>query len=270
MSQHRRLLCVFAHPDDETLGAGGTLAKYAAAGVETYLVTATRGERGWQGDPGDNPGLATLGELRTNELLAAAQVLGIHQVEFLDYIDGDLDQADPAQAIGQIVSHIRRIQPQVVVTFGPEGAYGHSDHIAISQFTSAALVCAADATYVDAHQLAAHRVAKLYYMVDSRSEVDLLRSLIGEITFTVDGVERGIVAWEEWAVTAKIDGRDHWRTVQRAGVCHASQLVGYPDFSALPEDVQQRLWGLRSYYRAFSLVNGGRRVEDDLFEGIRS
>jgi hypothetical protein len=106
-------------------------------------------------------------------------------------------------------------------------------------------------------------------MVDSRSEVETLRSVIGDIVFTVDDVQRGIVAWEEWAVTTKIDGRDHWRTAQRAGTCHASQLVGYPDLSALPEEVQQRLWGLRSYYRAFSLVNGGRRVEDDLFEGVR-
>jgi LmbE family N-acetylglucosaminyl deacetylase len=264
----RRLLCVFAHPDDEILGAGSTLAKYAAAGVEIYLVTATRGERGWQGALDDNPGPVALGELRTSELLAAAQVLGIRQVEFLNYLDGDLDQADPAEVIGRIVTHIRRIQPQVVVTFGPDGSYGHPDHIAISQFTSAAVVCAADATYVDSQQLAAHRVVKLYYMVDSHFEVETLRSVIGDIVFMVDGVERGIVAREEWAVTTKIDGRDHWRTAQRAGACHASQLVRYPDFHALAEDVQQRLWGLRSYYRAFSLVNGGRRMEDDLFAGV--
>jgi LmbE family N-acetylglucosaminyl deacetylase len=268
MPEPRRLLCVFAHPDDETLGAGSTLAKYAAAGVETYLVTATRGERGWQGDPPDDPGPTVLGELRTAELLAAARMLGIRQVEFLNYLDGDLDQADPAEAIGRIVTHIRRIQPQVVVTFGPDGSYGHPDHIAISQFTSAAAVCAADATYVDPEALPAHRLAKLYYMVDSRSEVDTYLPIIGDIAFLVDGVKRGIVAWEEWAVTTKIDGRDYWRTTLHAAACHASQLVGYPDFASLPEDVQQRLWGLRSYYRAFSLVNGGRRVEDDLFEGV--
>jgi LmbE family N-acetylglucosaminyl deacetylase len=268
MSDYRRLLCIFAHPDDETLGAGSTLAKYAAAGVETYLVTATRGERGWQGDPRDDPGPSALGEIRTAELLAAAEVLGIREVQFLHYLDGDLDQAEPAKAIGRIVSHIRRIQPQVVITFGPDGSYGHPDHIAISQFTSAAAVCAADATYTDPQTLPAHRVAKLYYMVDARSEVEVLLPIIGDIRFMVDGVQRGIVAWEEWAVTTKIDGRAYWRTVLDAAGCHASQLVGYPDFTALDEDVQARLWGLRSYYRAFSLVNGGRRVEDDLFEGV--
>ena len=101
MTEAKRLLCVFAHPDDETLGAGSTLAKYAAAGVELALVTATRGERGWQGDPSADPGPQALGELRTAELLAAAQVLGIRDVQFLSYLDGDLDQADPAEAIGR-------------------------------------------------------------------------------------------------------------------------------------------------------------------------
>jgi LmbE family N-acetylglucosaminyl deacetylase len=268
MTESKRLLCVFAHPDDETLGAGSTLATYAAAGVELYLVTATRGERGWQGDPSTDPGPQALGEIRTAELLAAAQVLGIQEVEFLNYLDGDLDQANPAEAIGRIVTNIRRIRPQVVMTFGPEGSYGHPDHIAISQFTSAAVVCAADATYADPQALPAHRVAKLYYMVDSRSEVEALVPIIGDIRFMVDGVQRGIVAWEEWAVTTKIDGRAHWQTALRATACHASQLVGYPDFASLPEDVQAPLWGLRSYYRGFSMVNGGRRVEDDLFEGV--
>jgi LmbE family N-acetylglucosaminyl deacetylase len=266
MTESKRLLCVFAHPDDETLGAGSTLATYAAAGVELYLVTATRGERGWQDEPSRNPGPQALGEIRTAELLAEAQVLGIREVQFLNYLDGDLDQADPAEAIGRIVAHIRRIRPQVVVTFGPEGSYGHPDHIAISQFTSAAVVCAADATYSET--LPPHRVAKLYYMVDSRSEVAALVPIIGDIQFMVDGVQRGIVAWEEWAVTSKIDGRAHWQTAQRAAACHASQLIGYPDFTSLPEEVQAPLWGLRSYYRAFSLVNGGRRVEHDLFEGV--
>jgi LmbE family N-acetylglucosaminyl deacetylase len=269
MTEQLRLMCVFAHPDDETLGAGSTLAKYAAEGVATYLVTATRGERGWQGDPRDDPGPTVLGEIRTAELLAAAQLLGIKEVMFLDYLDGDLDQADHREAIARIVTQLRRVQPQVVVTFGPEGSYGHPDHIAISQLTSAAVVCAADTTYVDPLALPPHRVAKLYYMVDSRSEVETYLPVIGDIAMVVDGVRRCIVAWEEWTVTTKIDGRDYWRTTLRAAACHASQLVGYPDFGALPEDVQQRLWGLRSYYRAFSLVNGGRTVEDDLFEEVR-
>ena len=116
MTNKLKLMCILAHPDDESLGNGGILAEYAAEGVETYLVTATRGERGWFGDESDYPGLEALGKIREAELLAAARVLGIRQVDFLNYIDGDLDQAPPAEAVAQIVGHIRRVKPDVVVT----------------------------------------------------------------------------------------------------------------------------------------------------------
>src|SRR5579871_180794 len=172
MSEPLKLMCVLAHPDDESLGMGGVLAKYAAEGVETYLITATRGERGWQDDPADNPGLAALGKLREGELRAAASVLGLKEVCLLDYIDGDLDQADPAQAIGKIVTHIRRVRPHVVLTFGPDGAYGHTDHIAISQFTTAAALRAADANYHDDAGCPPHSVSKLYYMAETQTTVD--------------------------------------------------------------------------------------------------
>ena len=119
---HLRLMFVFAHPDDESMGAGAIIAKYVAEGVDVYLLCATRGERGWQGDEKDNTGLTELGRVRTTELINAAKVLGLREVNFLDYIDGDLDQADHAEATRKIATHIRRIQPQVVVTFVPDGA----------------------------------------------------------------------------------------------------------------------------------------------------
>src|ERR671923_1347918 len=109
MANHLKLMCILAHPDDESLGMGGTLAKYAAEGIETYLVTATRGERGWFGNEKDNPGIEALGKIREAELLDAAQELGLCEVKFLDYIDGDLDQANPAEAIAKIVAHLRRV-----------------------------------------------------------------------------------------------------------------------------------------------------------------
>src|SRR5512136_2788165 len=101
-----KLLCVLAHPDDESLGTGGMLAKYAAEGVETYLITATRGEHGWWGEAADYPGPIELGQTREVELRAAADVLRLHEVQFLDYIDGELDQAQPGPAVAQIVTHL--------------------------------------------------------------------------------------------------------------------------------------------------------------------
>ena len=269
MSEALRLLCVLAHPDDESLGTGGTLAQYAAEGVETYLVTATRGERGWQGDAQDNPGLAALGAIREAELRAAAQVLGLRELHFLDYVDGDLDQADPTEAVARIAAHIRRIRPHVVLTFGPAGAYGHTDHIAISQFTTAACVAAADAGYAGAGHLPPHSVAKLYYMTLSRALADAYVAVFGDIVMYFDGVDRHIVIDPDWAITTWLDTGAYEDTVWKAVFCHTSQLPTYSRLEQVPERYRKVIWREQTFYRAFSLVNGGRAIERDLFEGLR-
>ncbi len=269
MAETLKLMCVLAHPDDESLGTGGILAKYAAEGVEAYLITATRGERGWMGDEQDDPGLETLGRLRTGELQAAAQALGLREVHFLDYVDGDLDQADPGEAIEKIVAHLRRIRPQVVVTFDPFGAYGHPDHIAISQFTQAAIVAAADPAYGHINGATPHRVAKLYYMTDRKDLITAYQSIFGDISMNIDGVLRGAMPWEDWAITTRIDTERYWRQVWQAVACHRSQLPDLEHMKTLPEELHLKLWGCQTFYRAFSLVNGGRQVERDLFEGLR-
>ncbi len=146
-----RLMAVLAHPDDESLGLGGTLAKYASEGVEVFLLTATRGDRGrfrgYRLDEKQHPGPAALANIREAELRAAASALGVREVSILDYHDQQLDRANPSEAVAAIAGHIRRVKPDVVVTFGPDGAYGHPDHIAISQFTTAAIVAAADPAF---------------------------------------------------------------------------------------------------------------------------
>lgn len=262
-------MCVLAHPDDESLGTGGTLAKYAAEGVETYVVTATRGERGWWGSEQDYPGPEALGKIREAELLAAAQVLGVREVHFLDYIDGDLDQADAAEALAKIVAHLRRVRPQVVVTFGPDGSYGHPDHIAISQLTTAAVACAPDAAYAAAGRQPPHRVSKLYYMVETKDALALYASVFGDLMMRVDGVERRGAGWEEWAITTWIDADPYWRTALKAIACHRSQLPPYGPLEQVVEHHHKTLLGTQTYYRAFSAVNGGRRLEEDLFDGLR-
>jgi LmbE family N-acetylglucosaminyl deacetylase len=269
MPEQLRLMCVLAHPDDESLGNGGALAKYAAEGIETYLVTATRGERGWQGAEHEYPGPAALGAIREAELRAAAQVLGIREVDFLDYIDGDLDQAEPAEAIAKIVRHLRRVRPHVVLTFGPAGAYGHPDHIAISQFTTAAIVAAADASYVGAEDLTPHTVSKLYYMALSRALGEAYLGVFGDLVMPVDGIDRHPVVDEDWAITTWLDTGDHQDTVWQAVFCHRSQVQAYSRLEQVPEQYQRAIWRQQSYYRAISLVNGGRAIERDLFAGLR-
>ncbi len=270
MAEQLRLLAVFPHPDDESLGMGPTLAKYAAQGVETYLVCATRGERGWNGLENENPGLAELGRLRQGELQAAAQILGLRGVFHLDYLDGDVDRAGPAQIIARLVAHIRRLRPQVVVTFGYDGNYGHPDHIALAQFCAAALVCAADASYAVSPDLPAHRVQKFYHMVDSLAFVAAVRQEVGAISMEVDGVERQHMGWPDWAISARIDARAHFDTAWRAVQCHQSQLAGYGPLVDLPRETLMQFFSAGTFIRVFSLVNGGRAVEDDLFAGLRS
>lgn len=263
-----KLMCILAHPDDESLGLGGVLAKYAAEGVKIYLVTATRGERGWVGEQEAYPGLEALGQIREAELYAAADALGLQEVNLLDYIDGELDRVDPEEAIGKIVSHLRRVRPHVVITFDPMGAYGHPDHIAICQFTTAAMIAAADSTYDLGPELPPHRVLKLYYMVGTRPDLIAYQAAFGELVMEIDGVKREIAGWEEWAITTTIDTMAYWPQVWQAISCHRSQLPYYETLSRMPEDELANLWRVQNLYRVFSLVNGGRQIETDLFEGV--
>ncbi len=269
MAEPLRLMCILAHPDDKSLGMGSTIALYAAEGAEVHLLTATRGERGWFGDEASNPGLTELGRLRECELTEAARVLGIKSVSFLDYIDGDLDQAPVHKIVGEIIGHVRRIKPQVVLTFGPEGAYGHPDHIAICQFTAAALVRSGDSSFTDPSGQPAYSVSKLYYMLGTASEYELYEQVFGDLVMHIDGVERRATPFAEWIATACIQTEDYWRVVRDAITCHRTQLPGYDSLLALPEPTLRRLWRQKYYYRAFSTVNGGRTLETDLFEGLR-
>jgi LmbE family N-acetylglucosaminyl deacetylase len=253
-------MCVLAHPDDESLGTGGTLAKYAAEGVETYLVTATRGERGRFGETGERPDPEALGKTRESELLAAAKELGLREVKLLGYPDGALDTVDPASAQETIAGHLRRVRPQVVVTFGPEGAYGHPDHIAISQLTTAAIMRAADREFA---------VSKLYHIAWSERTWSAYQAALKKLTSKVDGIERQATPSPEWAVTTKIDTSAVWPSVWRAVQCHRTQMSVYRNLEGLPADHHRSLWGVQEFYRVFSLVNGGRARESDLFEGLR-
>jgi LmbE family N-acetylglucosaminyl deacetylase len=252
-------MCVLAHPDDEALGTGGTLAQCAADGVETYRVTATRGERGRFGDAVDRPSPDVIGRTREAELRAAAQALGVREVCVLGYPDGGVDAIPPAVAQEAIAEHLRRVKPHVVITFGPEGAYGHPDHIAISQFTTAAVVRAASEEYV---------VSKLYYIAWSAATWAAYQSALKTLTSTVDGVVRQVVPSPDWEITTRIDTSAVWPAVWRAVLCHQTQMSIYANLAALPPEHHRALWGVQEYYRAFSLVNGGRTRESDLFEGL--
>jgi LmbE family N-acetylglucosaminyl deacetylase len=263
-------MCILAHPDDESLGMGGTLAKYANEGIETYLVTATRGERGRFGDAAVRPAPQVVGEVREAELRAASKELGIREIHFLDYIDGELDRANPADAQGKIVGFLRRVRPHVVVTFGPDGAYGHPDHIAISQLAGAAVLLAADPSYATSSGgETPHRVSKFYYLAWSKPKWDAYQAAFKKLVVTVDGAERQVSPWPDWTITTVLETGHVWDTVWRAVCCHQTQMTIYGKLEHLSAQHHQALWGTQEYYRVFSCVNGGRTIEKDLFEGLR-
>ena len=200
-------------------------------------------------------------------------MLGIREVSILNYPDGALDQVEATTAIRAVVSHIRRIQPDVVLTFGPEGAYGHPDHIAISQFTSAATACAADCGFrmAMARNPIHFRLTAFEALLPcvAKPKVDAYQTAFRKLTSMVDGVERQATPWPDWAVTTDIEVSAYWPTVWKAVCCHQTQLSIYERLQNLTESQQTALWGSQEFYRAYSSVNGGRKLETDLFEGLR-
>jgi LmbE family N-acetylglucosaminyl deacetylase len=173
------LLALYAHPDDEAFGMGGTLAHYAADGADVTLVCATRGEVGEIAE-GVDATPETLGQVREAELRCAADTVGVRQLIFLDYRDsgmaGTPENADPRafvnapaeEVVPRLVGIIRRVRPQVVVTFEPNGGYGHPDHITIHCHTVTAFHAAADANLYP-NQGPAWQAERLFYSAIPRS-----------------------------------------------------------------------------------------------------
>ena len=132
-----RLLCVFAHPDDEVFCAGETLARWVASGGEAMVFSATRGEAG-QIQDAHAATRQTLGAVREQELRDACAQLGVARVECLDYGDGQLSEVGAIRLADEVAARIRDFKPDAVITFGPDGGYGHPDHVTISVATTRA------------------------------------------------------------------------------------------------------------------------------------
>jgi N-acetyl-1-D-myo-inositol-2-amino-2-deoxy-alpha-D-glucopyranoside deacetylase/mycothiol S-conjugate amidase len=278
------LLFVGAHPDDETFGVGGTLAKYALAGVRVYYACATRGEAG-SVDPALMKGYANIGDLRWAELECASGILGLAGIYGLGYRDsgmpgaadnhhfGALAAAPVEEVAERIVKIIRDIKPRVVVTFDPIGGYRHPDHIAVHRATVMAFHAAGDP---DQYPLAGapYLPDKLYFQVMSRT---LLKFAVKALPlFGQDpkrfGLNRDIdltaLAEVDFPVHAKVQLTKQARALQaKARACHISQVGGMlPRFSLL--GLVTKLAGHRdSFMRAYP-PPVKRLMEHDLFETV--
>jgi LmbE family N-acetylglucosaminyl deacetylase len=273
-------MTIFAHPDDETFGLAGTIARASAKGYPVAIVSATRGEVGEIADPA----LATpetLGQVRDQELRNAAAAVGVDKVYFLDYVDGQLAEADVDEAVGRIVAHLRRFRPHVVVTFAANGGYGHLDHMAIHRLTLAALGAAADPAYTSPEtprELPPYRVRKVYYAAFPRERMLALREealRAGQEDFVPGGNAATIPIEEmgtpEEAITTVVRLSDtEFEAKQRAMRAHATQLpAGGPFTQATPEQLRTFM-GNETFELAGPPISDRAypTPEDDLFAGL--
>jgi LmbE family N-acetylglucosaminyl deacetylase len=269
MDRHT-LLAVFAHPDDEAFGAGGTLTRYAAEGCDVTLVTATRGEAGQIA----LPSLATpanLPAVREAELRCACQTYGIHPPIFLDYVDGQLPIVHQGQAVGKLVRIIRELRPQVMITFGPDGIYGHYDHLAVHRWASAAFDLAADPDcFPDSAPCQPHQISKLYYRALHQESLQARNASGQRAAVMMDGVPFPFVGYPAGEISAIVDVSDFAQQKLRGILCHATQVGENSRYAAAPDQVLADPWFRCETFRlAASTVGWPEGVENDLLARLR-
>lgn len=284
MNQPLGLLCVHAHPDDEAISTGGVLARHAAEGLRTAVVTCTGGERGeiWNMDVESiRPRLA---EVRRAELEASLRLLGAGPPRLLGYVDsgmmGTEGNTDPAsfwradldEAVRRLVALLREFRPDVVVLYDPFGSYGHPDHIQAHRVgLLAAEASDVAALYPDAGQ--PWRVRKLYYSTIPKSAIVRLGEQMAEM-----GLPSPFGEWErpedvpmgaaDDQVTTMVDVRGQLPTKMAALRAHDSQLDRSSFFLNLPSELEVEAFGRESFVRLRSDVHT-TDPEDDLFAGLR-
>jgi len=281
----RTLLVVYPHPDDESFGNGGALARYAGQGVAVHYACATRGECGTVA-PALLDGYADVAALRTAEQECAARALGLAAVHFLGHRDsgmqGAADNDNPAALIqaplervaGQITALIRALRPQVVLTFNSYGGYGHPDHIYLHYATRVAFAAAPDpGRYAEqiAAGLAVWRPAKLYYPTFGTRFV---RTIVGAMRVLgrdprrfgqnndVDAVR---IIEETTPITTRVECGDWLEPNIRARQCHRSQSSGMPPYDRLPRALVRRMLGAENFTRVIPAWENGAERERDLF-----
>jgi N-acetyl-1-D-myo-inositol-2-amino-2-deoxy-alpha-D-glucopyranoside deacetylase len=291
ISTARRLLLVHAHPDDETIGTGATMAKYAAEGAHVTLVTCTLGEEGEILTP-ELIHLASdredaLGLHRREELAQAMKELGVDDHRFLGgpgrwrdsgmmgtpQNDGPATfwQADVDEAVAELVAVIREVRPQVVVTYDENGGYGHPDHIQAHRVTVAAFDAAGDGDRFPS-TTAPWAPSKLYFTALPKSFLrqgwEALREMGEEQPFGVSDPDELPFGDDDEIVTTRIDARDYLDAKVAAMRAHRTQIQVDGPFFALSNNIGQRAFGVEHY----RLVRGQRGnpdgLEADLFEAL--
>jgi N-acetyl-1-D-myo-inositol-2-amino-2-deoxy-alpha-D-glucopyranoside deacetylase len=264
------LMLVHAHPDDEAISTGGVMMKAKAHGHRVVLVTATRGEVGEIYNMDEETSRPRLGEIRTEELKAAGEILGVDRIEFLGYRDSGMvdtaDNKDPRsfhqarldEAAGKLAVLIREERPDVVVTYAEDGVYGHPDHIKAYQVTNAAL---------DLLQREGLAPKKLYYTAIPRSMMEAFASQMPEEAQRQQNTNMRIAGTPDELVTTRIDVHDYVDQKRKAFGAHVSQNDPNSWFTTMASQIYELAFGTEYYQLARGKL-GSEAPEPDLFVGI--
>jgi N-acetyl-1-D-myo-inositol-2-amino-2-deoxy-alpha-D-glucopyranoside deacetylase len=281
------LMAVHAHPDDEVFTTGGVIAKAAAEGIHTVLVTATRGEEGEIHAPDLDPEEAhpRLGTIREAELRRAADILGVDELHFLGYRDSGMagtpendnphnfHHADLDEATGRLVRLIRQTRPDVIVTYDERGGYGHPDHIAVHRVTMAAYDAAGDPDRFPELELAPWQPRKLYYGAFAHSTFERMQELFRqanpEESSEPQDEDYSSFTVPDEDITTRVDVHPYLLQKQAALRAHRTQIAEDNPFITMTDQFPQDLIGTETFIRVRSSVpvpDG----EDDLFAGLRA
>lgn len=278
MARKMSLLGVFAHPDDESFGPGGTLARYAAEGADVHVVIATDGIAGSVEDPSHVQDHDSLAQVRSRELSNAAVALNLRSIWSLPYRDsgmrGAVDNDHPdalmhqplEHVIREIIGYVHRLQPQVIITHDPFGGYGHPDHVRCCEAVTAAFHLT---------HLLPGGPQRLYYTAFDKRMLKVMVKMLPLWGVDPSAIGRNkdinlqdISRWPA-PIHARIDVRGYMAAKDAASRAHASQYSGGPSWARyLPEPLRKRLLGAEVFTRAVPAPNGA--VESDLFDGIQA
>jgi len=263
------LFLVYAHPDDE-IGNSGAMMKAKAHGHRVVLVTATRGEVGEIYNMDEVAARPRLGEIRSEELKAAGDVIGVDRQEFLGYRDSGMvdtaDNKDPRsfhqarleEAAGRLAVILREERPEVVVTFPDDGVYGHPDHIKAHLVTTAAL---------DILEREGTPVKKLYYTAIPRSMMEAFVEQFPDQAREQAGRNMRVAGTPDELITTRLDVRDYLGRKRETSRAHVSQNDPNSWFAKLPDQVYELAFGTE-YYQLARGKAGSELPEEDLFAGI--
>jgi N-acetyl-1-D-myo-inositol-2-amino-2-deoxy-alpha-D-glucopyranoside deacetylase len=257
----RAVLAVFAHPDDESLICGGTIARLADAGIRVVLMCASRGERGSVSDPALVPD-GNLGDVRVRELRQAASTLGIAELITLDHWDGDLRWHDVAEFHADIVAAIECYRPEAVITFAENGLYWHLDHIGVHERTYTAV------------KSFGQSAPALFY-------VTMPRGIIGEIVRATHGKSGAAIDPSFWGIAPDAFGEAAmapsfvvdvrpWIARKLAALrCHRTQMGAGNPIAWIDEAQARRLLGVEYFRRSPLPCEAGRTALEEMGEELK-